>query len=342
MKLALEALEGLYKLPRGWLRRLAGPPLRIDGQELDVQNQLLIRTSKLVSAKKLEEMSVSEARAMLERATTFDPPRPKLAAVRDVTLDRPAYPLGARIYEPLDHDGSAIVYFHGGGWVIGSSRTSDCVTAKLAAATRALVVSVDYRLAPEHAFPTAANDAIGAFDWVRSEHQMLGIDPDRIAVAGDSAGGNLAAVVAQAREDAVCYQLLVYPAVDLSAEHASYAMFTRDLFLTAATMRWFIERYTPDAAQRHDVRASPLLAEDLSRVAPAGVFLVGFDPLRDEGRAYAARLEAVGKLDELYEDPSLAHACITQTHYVERASYFVDRCARALRRGLSSPSSPAR
>ncbi len=343
MKLANLALTGLFRLPDPVLRRLAGPALRVDGQQLDTQSQLLMAMSSVVQSTPIEQQSVAEARRTMERATATDSQRPKLAQVRDLTMGLPASSLRARVYTPIDAEdtGAGVVYFHGGGWVIGSLDTADAYCAELAAAAGVVVVSVDYRLAPEHRFPTAAMDAVDAFDWVHSEHTHLGIDPERLGVAGDSAGGNLAAVVAQQRRATVRYQLLIYPATDLAHESASYALFRSSLFLTDASMRWFIERYVPDAEQRTDVRASPLLAEDLSGVAPACVLVVGFDPLRDEGRAYAARLDAAGSLDQLIEDPSLPHGCMAMTAFVARAHYLLTRSARALRTGLRPLSEPS-
>jgi acetyl esterase len=333
-----EALAGLFRLPRPLLRKLAGPPRRIDGQELDLENQLVIRLSQVVDGKPLEERSVEEARAVMERSTIFDAPRPPLGGVRDLTMGRPAQNLRARIYTPIGGSSPrpGVVYFHGGGWTIGSLDTCDAHCARLALLSDAVVVSVDYRLAPEHVFPAAAHDAVNAFDWVKAEHEVCGIDPARIAVAGDSAGGNLAAVVAQARRDAVRYQLLVYPAVDLANDSPSYALFRDDLFLTEATMRWFTDHYVPDPSERLDVRASPLLADDLEGVAPACVVVVGFDPLRDEGRAYAERLDRVGALDRLVDEPSLAHGCMSYLRFSSRARDVVKRSAAALRAGLTS------
>lgn len=334
--MATEALAGLYRLPPRWLRRLAGAPMRIDGAELDVQNHLVIRLAQLLDGQPLEQRSVEGARAAMERSVMFDPPRPRLGGVRDLTLGRPAHPLRARVYTPTAAGtrAPAVVYFHGGGWVIGSPRTSDAVAARLAAASESVVVSIDYRLAPEHAFPTAANDAVAAFDWVRAEHELLGIDPDRVAVAGDSAGGNLAAVVANAQRGAVKYQLLIYPVTDLSREAASYALYRTDLFLTDATMRWFIDLYAPKKEQRADPRASPLLADDLAGVAPACVVVVGFDPLRDEGRAYAARLDAIGALDTMIDEPTLSHGSVAMLSFVTAARELVDRAGAALHAGV--------
>ena len=231
-----------------------------------------------------------------------------------------------------------MVYFHGGGWVIGSLRTCDTACAELCGLSNTVVMSVDYRLAPEHPFPAAPMDALNAFDWIAGHHDELGVDPARLGVAGDSAGGNLAAVVAQHRRDRVRYQLLVYPCVDLHNKTPSRGMFPSGLFLNSPTMDWFERRYITSPEQRLDTRVSPLLTEDLTSVPPACVLAVGFDPLRDEVRAYASRLDEVGALDELLDEPSLTHACWSMTHLVDRAAYLMKRSADALRRGLS-PSS---
>lgn len=333
MKLAVGALTGLFRLPPSVLRRLAGAPMRVDGQQLDVQNQLLLRISSIIDGTPIEDRTVAAARRMVDESVIYDPPLPAGVTVRDRTMSHGAQ---ARVYTPHDAvpNGRALVFFHGGGWVIGSRKTCGALCAQLAAQSAMVVVSVDYRLAPEHVFPAAADDALLAFDWVKSAHTQLGIDPSRIGVGGDSAGGNLAAVVAQQRRGEVGYQLLIYPVTDVQREAPSYALFQKDLLLTSGGVRWFSNHYTPDASVRADPRVSPLLAESLEGVAPACVVVVGFDPLRDEGLAYAQRLKDVGALDLLLEEPSLSHSCMSMLRFVERARYLVTRAARRLQHAL--------
>jgi acetyl esterase len=190
-----------------------------------------------------------------------------------------------------------LVYYHGGGWVIGSIESHDGLCARLATDARCTVVSVDYRMAPEHPFPAAVDDATDAFRWARGHALELEGDPTRVAVGGDSAGGNLAAVVSQqcaeGGEPGPSLQLLIYPATDLSRQSPSYTTYGEGFYLTRARMEWFKDIYIP-VEERADVRASPLRSKALSRQPPALVITAGFDPLCDEGRAYADALEAAG------------------------------------------------
>jgi acetyl esterase len=204
----------------------------------------------------------------------------------------------ARMYRPsADPSLPVIVYFHGGGWTIGSVEQFDPVTRQVANAAKAVVVSVDYRLAPEHPFPAPLDDSWRALTWVAEHAATLGADGSRLAVMGDSAGANLAAVCAlNARDEggpALAMQVLVYPAVDADFETASYRANARGYLLTLDDMRWFFSCYTNEgSADRTDWRIAPLRASDLRGVAPAVVVTAEFDPLRDEGQEYARRLEA--------------------------------------------------
>jgi len=218
-----------------------------------------------------------------------------LASVGDRVVPGPAGEIPVRIYTP---EGTGpfpvVVYFHGGGWTIGSIETHDPVTRRLAHEAGAIVVSVEYRLAPEHPFPAAADDALAAFDWVAANAASIGGDPSKLVVAGDSAGGNLAAVAAiHARDQGtpVALQVLIYPSVDQRQEWPSYEENAEGPFLTHETMVWFKEQY---AAEPLDWRASPIAADDLSNLAPALVVTGQYDPLRDEGKAYAEKLEDAG------------------------------------------------
>jgi acetyl esterase len=214
--------------------------------------------------------------------------------------DMDAEGVSVRVYRPApDPDLPVIVYFHGGGWTIGSVEQFDLVSRQIANATNAIVVSVEYRLAPEHPFPAPLDDCWQALEWTARNAPTFGGDPGRLAVMGDSAGGNLAAVCALLARNAggpeLAMQILVYPVTDCDFDTSSYQENGEGHFLTAADMRWFFSCYT-DAGRSDptDWRISPLRAPDLSEVAPAVVLTAEFDPLRDEGRAYAARLEGAG------------------------------------------------
>jgi len=262
----------------------------------------LLELVRLAGRPAFETLSPAEARAAYDASrTVLQPPPDEVAEVRDLSIAGPGGPLALRLYRGAGtSEGAlpALLYLHGGGWVIGDFESHDGVCRRLANLAGCRVIAVDYRLAPEHRFPAAVDDAAAALAWVAGNAAALGIDPARIAVGGDSAGGNLAAVLAIMGRDgaapASVFQLLLYPAVDLSMASDSYARITEGLPLTAASMRYFIDHYVPDAGQRLDWRASPLRAERLAGTPAALVLTVGHDPLADEGRAYAARLEAEG------------------------------------------------
>ncbi len=231
-----------------------------------------------------------------------------------------------------------IVFFHGGGHVIGDLDTHDQPCRFLARHSGALVLSVDYRLAPEHRFPAAVDDALAAFRWAHREAEALGGDPRRIAVAGDSAGGNLAAVVAlRAKLDggpAPAFQALIYPVTDYSANHRSAELFGEGFFLTQRQMDWYRDHYFATEDERRDPSASPLLASDLSGLAPALVVTAGFDPLRDEGEAYAKRLREAGVATTLRREPDLVHGFINAAGLGGRPAEALGAIATDLRQAL--------
>ena len=207
------------------------------------------------------------------------------------------------------------MYFHGGGWTIGDLDTHDVLCRQLCNGAGAVVVAVDYRMGPEHRFPAAVDDCLAATRWVRDAASELGVDPTRLAIRGDSAGGNLAAVVAILARDAgdlpIAYQLLIYPATDMRRRHASHTTNGRGYLLTTETISYYHDHYIADAAHDLDWRASPLLHADLGRLPRALVLTAGFDPLRDEGLEYADRLVAAGNRVQLRllrtADPRLHH-----------------------------------
>jgi acetyl esterase len=232
-----------------------------------------------------------------------------------------------------------LVFFHGGGWVVGDIATHDTVCRHLANRAECAVVSVDYRLAPEHKFPAAVDDAYTATAWVAENAAALGVDAGRLAVGGDSAGGNLAAVVCLMARDRgaprISYQLLVYPATDAAMRHESIARFAEGHVLTRATMRWFYEQYLPSPEDAADWRVSPLVAADLAGLPPAYVLTAGYDPLCDEGDAYAARLAAAGVPVEHRRFPGQIHGFTTNGKIIRAADAALDEAAASLKTGLA-------
>jgi acetyl esterase/lipase len=241
-------------------------------------------------------------RAYRDSRLLLAPPAPEVAAVRALAIPGKAGVIPARCYRGYGAEDGAplpcLVYFHGGGWVCGDLDTHDAVCRGIANHARCSVVSVDYRLAPEHRFPAAVEDASAALAWIAANAGTLDVDPGRLLAGGDSAGGNLAAVAAILARDAggpaLAMQILVYPVTDLGLDGGSYARVGEGYGLTRGDMRWYRERYVRGESDVADWRASPLRAGDLSRLPPAYVVTAGFDPLHDEGEAYAQRLVDAG------------------------------------------------
>ncbi|MFM2052531.1 MAG: hypothetical protein RL456_568 [Pseudomonadota bacterium] len=287
-------------------------------------------------------MTPDEARSLFrDRRGYTQPVPPAVAEVRELAVPGPGGPVGARLVRPagLAAPAPVLVYFHGGGWTIGDLDTHDTLCRELAVQAGCLVVSVDYRLGPEHRFPAAVDDALAATRWVRDHAAELGADPARLAVGGDSAGGNLAAVVAIAARDAgdlpVAFQLLIYPATDMRATAASHVTCGQGYMLTADAIAYYRGHYIPDPAQWDDWRASPLRRPDLQGLPPALVLTAGFDPLRDEGRAYADRLSEAGNRAQYVCFERQIHGFITMGRVIDEANTAVALCAQALRRALA-------
>jgi acetyl esterase len=251
-----------------------------------------------------ETLSPQEAREFyLEARLVTNPDPPELKSVEPLSIPAAHGSIPARIYTPnkIRQAGGlapGLIFFHGGGWVIGDLDTHDVACRKLADHGQLIVISVDYRRAPEHKFPAAVDDAIAATAWIAGHAKELGIDAARLLVGGDSAGGNLAAVVALAARDgngpAISGQVLIYPATDFAMTHASHREPETSLLLTHSVIRWFRDHYLNGAADAHDWRASPARASTLSGLPPAYVLTAGADPLRDEGDEYARRLKDAG------------------------------------------------
>lgn len=269
----------------------------------DPDLEALLALGRKAARPPYQDLTPQEARTAY--AASWDllqPPVQEVASVRDTALAGKGGELRLRIYRGMGAQADdllpCLLFLHGGGWVIGNLESHDRICRILANRARICVVAVDYRLAPEHRFPAALDDCASALDWVTRNAGVLCIEQARIGVGGDSAGGNLAAVLALMGRDgnapATVFQALLYPVLDLSASSASYASVTSEVPLTAATMHYFIGHYTPDVTHRLDWRASPLKAGSLAGTPPALVLTVAHDPLCDEGRAYARRLEEAG------------------------------------------------
>lgn len=281
---------------------------------LHPQVKALLDQLAAANAPAFSELPPEQARAAFATLVSMMPKTDaEIGGTRDIEIPGESHKIPARIYTPSEPDGSlpAILFFHGGGFVIGDIETYDAVCRGLCAGSGAAVISVAYRLAPEHPFPAATDDCLAAARWVANNAATLGVDASRFAVAGDSAGGNLAAVTAQRLRDeggpALRAQLLIYPAVNVS-ETPTQSMLdnAEGYLLTRDDMEWFLDHYAGKAPALDDPKLSPLQADRLDGLPPARVITAGFDPLRDEGQAYADALEAAGvSVDRSHHDDTI-------------------------------------
>jgi acetyl esterase len=277
-----------------------------------------------------ESVAPAEARELyLKGRLVTNPEPPELKSVQSLSIPSPTGSIPARIYTPIklrQTDGSApcLVFFHGGGWVIGDLDSHDVVCRKLADEGESIVISVDYRLAPEHKFPAAVDDAIAATKWIAGHAKQLGIDASRLSVGGDSAGGNLAAVVAISARDgngpAIAGQVLIYPATDFAMTHPSHREPETSVLLTHSVIRWFRDHYLGGPADIDDWRASPARASTLAGLPPAYVLTAGADPLRDEGDDYAKRLKDAGVPVTYRTFPGQFHGFFTMGKLLRQAN----------------------
>ena len=288
----------------------------------------------------LIELSVADARKVFSagRAVT-QPEPPEVAEMRDLAAPGPLGDISLRLYRGIGTAaGTALptlVFYHGGGWVIGDLDSHDQVCRQIANEAGCCVVAVDYRMGPEHKFPAAVNDAAAATRWIIEQGAALGVDAGHIAVGGDSAGGNLAAVMAIMARDGylpkIHFQMLIYPATDMAMQTQSVARVQAGVPLTASTMRWFLGHYLGKPADVHDWRASPARVVDLSGVAPAFVLTCSHDPLNDEGREYAERLEREGVATTYVHMADQMHGFLTSGRIVRASGVAISMAVACMR-----------
>lgn len=340
----------LFGLPPSVQRWLAGKPKIVDGQTLSTELQLMLAAQRLrPGGASLGGGTVKQARARLRRdVLSFVGPKVHVKDVRELHVPGPQMPLKARHYVP-ESDGSPqplLVFFHGGGFCIGDLDTHDVPCRMLCRDARVHVLSVDYRLAPEHPFPAAVEDAAWVLRWALDNAASLGADPSRVAVGGDSAGGNLAAVATLLTVNATgrgpCLQLLIYPGTCRTIVRPSWDLFAEGYTLGRADMMWFDRHYMGDREYlRGDVRVSPELAPSHAGLGAALVVTAGFDPLRDEGEAYAQLLAAAGNRVTSWREPSLVHGFINMVGVSASARRAVERIGFGMRKMLDEVATGA-
>lgn len=305
---------------------------------LDPQAIAVIRYLAELAHPSLEKVPASEARRLYrETRAALRPPGPVLPVVGDLNAEGTAGSIPLRLYRPSNGVLPALIYFHGGGWVLGDLDTHDVLCRQLALQAGVIVIAVNYRLAPEHPFPAAVDDCYSATAWISANALALGVDNTRLAVGGDSAGGGLATVVtlmARSGGPSLKYQILVYPVTDLRAQTESYSKYADGYLLTRNLMRWFIAQYATTEDDVRDWRASPLLAPSVDGVPPALVMTAGLDPLRDEGEAYARRLEEAGVPVDYMCLGGMVHGFWTMGGKIDTANRAVSYAASALRQRL--------
>jgi acetyl esterase len=306
---------------------------------LDPQARMILDYLATLGEPEISTLSVQQARALARKRPLPAGPAADVSERRMITG---ATGLKLRVYKPEGAHGElgGLLFFHGGGFVTGDLEGHDALCRQLAVGAGCAVVSVDYRLAPEHKFPSAVDDAYAATCWVHEHADELGIDRRRLAVAGDSAGGNLAAVVArlakEQRNPTLQFQLLLYPVTDLrSFDTESYLQNATGMFLTRDAMRWFARHYLSSEQDANDPRASPLCANNLTGMPPALIITASHDPLRDEGAAYAALLASAHNQVKLLCYPGMIHGFVSMYPFLDKGRDAIRECTDALSAALS-------
>ncbi|HYW02919.1 MAG TPA: alpha/beta hydrolase [Gammaproteobacteria bacterium] len=307
---------------------------------LDLQLQALMEQAAEDGVPDVADLSPEEARAFYrEFAGATDAPVADVE-IEDRRIPGPEGEIPVRVYRPREAGlRPLLLFYHGGGWVIGGLDEYHGVVSNLAAQSGCVTVSVDYRLAPEHRFPAAVEDSYAALEWAAAHAGELGADPARIALAGDSAGGNLTAVMALLARDrngpTLSFQAMIYPATAAgSSQYDSYRKYGEGYILTARGMDYFWKHYMGEGAEITDYRAAPLLAEDLGGLPAALVMVAGFDPLHDEGLEYAQRLTEAGTHVMVTDYPTLSHGFITMSGVLDAGKLAVEQVAAAIRRAV--------
>ena len=322
------------------LRFLDGHRIRLGGRTMDPKAQIVGEFVKSIRVPGYYPPLPELRQQLRVMVSLMDEPAPALPRIEDVRIPGPAGEIPARVYSPSAAAAPqpAIVYFHGGGWVQGDLETHHGLCARLAKHAGVLVVAVDYRLAPENKFPAAVEDCLAAYRWVRAKGRDVGADSARVAVAGDSAGGNLSAVVSQLAASGgspvpTC-QVLIYPAVDFSLDTDSHREMVDGHVIPRERVLWYMDQYLRNEADKTDLRAAPLRAASLKDQPPAMIVTAGFDPLRDEGRAYGDRLREAG-VDVVYREyPGQIHAFVSLTKAIPQGMACTLEIAEYLRRRL--------
>lgn len=341
-RLQVAATVAAMSLPDGVVRRLVAFPEEIHGQSLDLRTRWFLTLLRLDHVER-HTRSVQDQRADFEYADLRFGTEATGVDITPLEVPLDGRTLQARLYRPRKSAGSdevpppAMLYLHGGGFATGSPHGYDGLCSRLVVEAGCVVISLDYRLAPEHPFPAAVDDVIDTFRWLRAHAGELGLNPDRIAVGGDSAGGTLSAVLCNSLADheLPALQLLIYPGTDIVPDTASRAHFARGFYMSMAHVRWFYDTYTPNHADRIDPRASPMRAAKLGRV-PAIVVIAGLDTLADEGRAYANRLANEGVSVETFEVPGMVHGFVSLDRILPSASVAVSEMCRRVQHRLSN------